>query len=156
MQFFDLGREEGRKFRRGRGTALTAGLCCRFILSRQRRIFREDDHRACEDSRLKKFAIATALPTPSPSLSSHRLFVDRSTSLWRLRTVHTESFTMLSLRSDAVRRRPDLTKMCWSCALKHHLSPTSIRSLRNRISLPKQPTPRALFSSQSRVIPFFL
>ncbi|KAH0081467.1 RNB-domain-containing protein, partial [Aureobasidium melanogenum] len=57
---------------------------------------------------------------------------------------------MLSLRSDVVRRRPDLAKMCWSCALKHHISPTSTRSLRNRISLPKQRAPRALFSSQSR------
>ncbi|KAG9887053.1 RNB-domain-containing protein, partial [Aureobasidium melanogenum] len=57
---------------------------------------------------------------------------------------------MLSLRSDAVRPRPDLAKMCWNCALKHHISPTSTRSLRNRISLPKQRASRALFSSQSR------
>ncbi|KAK6000198.1 hypothetical protein QM012_003830 [Aureobasidium pullulans] len=56
---------------------------------------------------------------------------------------------MLSLRSDAVRRRPDLAKMCWSCALKHHISPISTRSLRNRTSLPKQRTSRALFSSQT-------
>ncbi|KAI4735223.1 RNB-domain-containing protein [Aureobasidium sp. EXF-12298] len=40
---------------------------------------------------------------------------------------------MLSLRSDAVRRGPDLAKMCWSCATKHDISPTSTRSLRSHL-----------------------
>ena len=97
------------------------------------------------------FGIATVQSTPSPCLCSLPLPVYGALHSPRNRILDTEATRMLSLRSDAVRRRPDLAKMCWSCATKHDISPTSIRSLRSRLSLPKQIAPRAPFSSHSRV-----
>lgn len=97
------------------------------------------------------FGIATVKSTLPPSLCNLPLLVYGPIHSSRNRTLGTKAVRMLSLRSDTVRRRPDLAKMCWSCATKHNISPTSTRSLRSRLSLSKQTAPRALFSSHSRV-----
>jgi hypothetical protein len=91
-----------------------------------------------------------------PRSRSHSLLVDGtlySSRNWtaqssRNPSLVTKMASMLSLCSDSMRRRPDLAKMCWSCATKF----TSTRSLSSRLSLPRQYTSRAFFSSQSRVV----
>ena len=95
--------------------------------------------------------IATVQSTLPPFFCSRLHPADGPINTQRNRTVGSEATRMLNLRSNTVRRRPDLAKMCWSCATKHHMSPTSTRPLRSRLSLPKQSTSRALFSSYSRV-----
>ena len=96
--------------------------------------------------------VATVQSTLSPSFCSRPLPVDGPIHAPRNRIVGPKAPRMLSLRSDVVRRRSDLAKMCWSCATKHHISPTSAPSLRSRLSRLKHSTPRAYFSSHSRVL----
>ncbi|THY35122.1 RNB-domain-containing protein [Aureobasidium pullulans] len=66
---------------------------------------------------------------------------------------------MLSIRSDSARRRPDLAKMCWSCALKQQrwssvarptTQPNTIRITSRRIPSSSRPPRNAFFSSYSR------